>query len=499
MGSKRGHAALSYSDTEESPPQPANKRPRAQPSSLKPKAQEAKTDATYGQRSFFPGLEEPVVHSDEEVDYEDEGDALAYLKSVRQEASGIPHLLVAPRAGPQLPPHLAGTDGDEEVDRSIYNTGIGDSRGYYHDGTYLAAPDPEPSPELEEGELYDDHEDLAAAKNQAKAAAELREAYFESLISRFTALREQLHQDPPPEAVAALDRDHGTTVAPFGPYSSTFLVWSERLRYTDPHPAQIASIDRGGAIRILRVILGGKFFRRGYELRERTSRWIWALLARLPNRGELDCTQISWIREMGKRAVLIMVSIAEMSALREEVEDDLEGELVEDDGDHHDDDEEVTAPKAGVNEEEDGAQRGDPTSREPDAQFNGEETGQEPDIGTDGAPPPPEVDEDGEMDMDLEDGEVSDAPATSKDMDADIEAVKARLLARLEQSETPEEPAPESRGEAPAAAGSDGGQLFDQTRARVNMRATLTMILTVAGEFYGQRDLLEFRDPFAGL
>lgn len=35
-----------------------------------------------------------------------------------------------------------------------------------------------------------------------------------------------------------------------------------------------------------------------------------------------------------------------------------------------------------------------------------------------------------------------------------------------------------------------------EERAKANVRATLNMILTVAGEFYGQRDLLEFRDPF---
>ncbi len=39
----------------------------------------------------------------------------------------------------------------------------------------------------------------------------------------------------------------------------------------------------------------------------------------------------------------------------------------------------------------------------------------------------------------------------------------------------------------------------DAGRAAMNQRATLCMILTVAGEFYGQRDLLGFRDPFGDL
>ena len=70
-------------------------------------------------------------------------------------------------------------------------------------------------------------------------------------------------------------------------------------------------------MRLLRIILGGKFLRKNQELRERTSRWIWALLARLPDKGELDYQEIGWIRELGKRAVLLMVSLAEMEVLKE--------------------------------------------------------------------------------------------------------------------------------------------------------------------------------------
>ena len=86
MSSKRDHAAISYSDTEDAPPaQPSNKRPRNQPQNRKGKgkAQEAKTDFTYGQRFAFPGLDDSIDPDDDDMEFEDQGDALAYLQSVR--------------------------------------------------------------------------------------------------------------------------------------------------------------------------------------------------------------------------------------------------------------------------------------------------------------------------------------------------------------------------------------------------------------------------------
>lgn len=85
-----------------------------------------------------------------------------------------------------------------------------------------------------------------------------------------------------------------------------------------------------------------------------------------------------------------------------------------------------------------------------------------------------------ESDSEAEDGEI--APEVTQD----LEQVRARLLASLEDAE-----APDAQEEADKEAA--------KQRSRANLRATLNMILTVAGEFYGQRDLLEFREPFVGM
>ncbi|KAL2129620.1 hypothetical protein VTI74DRAFT_7520 [Chaetomium olivicolor] len=479
MAAKRDYNAVTADDNDGSTVQPSNKRRREQQGS-KPKGAEGKPDPTYGQRCAFPGLDDDqsVQMTDDDLVFEESGDALAYLRAVRQEASSVPHVLVAPKAGPQLPPHLQPTN--SEIDRSIYTNGVGDSRGYYHDGAYTAAPSSPPSATSENDPVLDDA-DLVATQS-----ARLRKAYYASLTSQFLSLRALLHQTPPAHLVAALPRDHGTEVGSFGARSWTFRVWTKRIRHTDPLPVQIAALDRQSVLKLIRVILGGKFIRRGYELRERTSRWIWALLARLPDRGELGYDEVGWVRELGKRAVLMMVSIAQMEALREEVEEqDLEGEEV-DDGDVDEDGEYVG--EMVVDDGEEGG-FGSGQGAEPASTTATVDDGKD--------------DQDGEMDMDIDDGEVSgdegaSTTAGNQDIQADIAAAKARLLARLEEAISQQEEVPLRAAEAndDAPNDSDAGSAFDETRSRANMRATLNMILTVAGELYGQRDLLEFRDPF---
>ncbi|KAH6854901.1 hypothetical protein B0I37DRAFT_363343 [Chaetomium sp. MPI-CAGE-AT-0009] len=489
MGPKRNHNAVTAGDNDSSY-SPSNKRRREQKNS-KPKQAEGKPDPTYGQRAAFPGLDddESAQISDDDLEFEENSDALAYLRAVRQEASGVPNVLVAPKAGPQMPTHLQGSDA---IDRSIYTDGVGDSRGYYHDGAYTAAPDPDPStasyPDEAEGEiLHITEADRVAAQNAA-----LRKAYFASLTARFLRLRTLLHKTPPPSVIAALPRDHGTEVGSFGAKSWTFRVWTRRIRHTDPLPAQVAALDRQSVLKLLRVILGGKFIRRGYELRPRTSRWIWALLARLPDQGEMDYAEVGWVRELGKRAVLMMVSIAHMEALKEEVEGDLEGDV---DGDDEEFVEEMIL-------NEDGEERaiGASTKSQLPATATTTTTAD-----ADG-----DKDQDGETDMDIDEGEVTDdeppATAGNKDIEGDLAAAKARLLARLENSGTQQEEEPSTAADADTlehqeshGASDEETATLDEAEARANMRATLNMVLTVAGEFYGQRDLLEFRDPFPAL
>lgn len=299
-------------------------------------------------------------------------------------------------------------------------------------------------------------------------------------------IRERLHRDPPPEALAALKREQSPYVGRFGPASRTFTTWSVRMRSSDPVPAQVAAMDKDAVFRLLRVILGGKFLRRGTELRERTSRWLWALLARLPDRGELDYMEVGYVRDLGKRAALLMHSLREMAVLREEVEgggrapeedDGLEGDQEDWDGEAEvvdEDGREVSAPpQEGL--EPASVANDDPASVQPSS---------DPPARSSSTAPTSAPDADGGKAEQVEDGEIDES--APMDIDTDVESAKTRLLAKLNTHSSNGHEADQAEEES----------AFDPARARMNMRATLNMILTVSGELYGQRDLLEFRDPF---
>lgn len=519
--------------TEEDSEQPAKKH-RFNGSSNSSKRQGQGVDATYGQRWAFGDLDTATAPKNDGLEWEDESDALAYLKSVRQQASGIPHVLIARKAGPELP---AGGNGDA-VDRSIYEDGKGDFRGYYHDGAYTAYPDnyegeyedeedwaggegeeagDRQEDELDSSDVYS--EDASSAGPHNSNSAEIHEAYYITLANQYQLLRNRLQTDPPARAVTALPSANPTEVGVFGPSSNTFEEWSRRLWRTDPLPAQVASMHKDGIIRLLRIILGGKFFRKGHRLHERTSRWIWALLARLPEKGELDYQEVGWIRELGKRAILFMLSLAEAEVLHEQygvgeggsgsehgAEVDIK-EGVDEELSQHDDSEEIDIPEQTQVLDSTKDKLRDASSppkiaadRGPNAHVPQDTENKQPGESDDVLSTASDVEM--QIDSDEEEGEVSLEPPPQTQSSADVEAARARLLAQLEDDrveeppeaskggETASSPPREEPGETPAEKQSEA------TRDEVNLRATLNMILTVAGEFYGQRDLLEFRDPF---
>ncbi|OTA93187.1 hypothetical protein M434DRAFT_308206 [Hypoxylon sp. CO27-5] len=507
-------------------------------------------DPNYGQRAVFGDFKclTTVPTGDSDLDCEDDTEALAYLRSVRTQASAIPHVLVASKAGPQLPPQPVpqttdspddSTNGEGDIDWSIYQDGRGDFRGYYHDGAYTAYPpgyfdDEDEDEEQDEEENYDgedynygegeegeadldlEYEDESSSDSSEgrphnSNSDEIRDAYFTSLSNQYLALRQILQTEPPSHLLYSLPRSNPTEVGEFGPRSDTFFKWSGRLRGTDPLPAQVAAMHKDGVIRLLRIILGGKFLRKNQQLRERTSRWIWALLARLPERGELDYQEIGYIRELGKRAVLMMVSLAEMEVLKEHYEvgdgsspgsqgeaevDVVEGVSEETspeesyDSDYIDLDVKNGDADADALAKDEGLTGATFKKNKPEG-TTGEATG----------------DSDVEMQIDSdseEDGEVSEEPQQQTESSADIEMAKTRLLQRLDNTtaeDAAEPPTTDLMDEAFAAldAEEEAKRKEELYRAKINERATLNMILTVAGEFYGQRDLLEFRDPFGGL
>ncbi|OHE99391.1 V-SNARE protein [Colletotrichum orchidophilum] len=486
MASKRSYEASEVHDAA----QPASKRSKNKARDH----QNAHIDPTWGQKYVFSSAAgSTTVPVDPELEFEDDGDAMAYLKSVRTQANGIPHLLVAPKVpiGPQLPKELQYKDGDveggeaaeeEEEDRDIYTTGQGDFRGYYADGAYTARPDDWDKPhanrhndEVEEGE-WPGNEGVYGAEDEdadADPEAAIREAYFAAILSRFKTLRRTLHAVPPPHAIAALrpGTPHDFRVGAFAPKSATYAIWSKRLRDADPLPAQVASMDKDGVLRVLRVLLGGgAFLRRGSELRERTSRWLWALLARLPERGELNHVEVGWVRDLGRRAVLMMQSLADMAALRDALEGEGMDLGVHDAVDESSDDEDALREmevdeRDGEEKEEEAGTPGGKTHaqaeilrHEEDAAASNDSVGDDKRGGDrDGDIEDGEIDDDGKSEpMDVsEDGEIDEGEVVEDEEPAQaetLEEARARLLAQLDTAAAVEDAPSEAPSEEPTAA-----------------------------------------------
>ncbi|PTB64699.1 hypothetical protein BBK36DRAFT_1123490 [Trichoderma citrinoviride] len=496
-------------DTDGDTPEPQTKRAKTSNSKTR-QHQHSGIDPTWGQKYVFSSSENATtIPEGEESEFEDDADAMAYLMSVRQQAYSIPHLLVAPpvQIGPQLPPGFDREEDESEEDGEMKEGfqasdafDAPESNGFYEDGAYIGISDGWRGSGADQDGVPDDENPEAIQKA-------VDEAYFASILQQYYHLREILHTEPPAGAVRRLSRSRATEALSFG--RSTITLWSRLLKTTDPHPVQVALMSKDTVLKILRVMMSGKFLRSGYSIPPRTSQWLWALLARLPAMGELNHAEISWIRDLGRRAVLLGRSLAEMAALREQLADT--GFGVNDNVDASSSDEEVVAETIEEGEEE----RDDDIGALPAAKVT---TTDPPAVArrrrNSSSPIPDALDEKtmipaGEDDKGAEgvdEGEILGAQHRSEDEDEDVamdtasdssadegevteqpdeatslEEAKQRLLARLAESES------ERRKEE------------ERRDARMNMRATLTMILTVAGEFYGQRDLLDFREPFVGM
>ncbi len=83
MGSKRNHDSVASPGMDEAFVQPSKRQRWQQANGATKQQREPQVDATYGQRWVFGALGNTTVPDDEELEFEDEHDALEYLRSVR--------------------------------------------------------------------------------------------------------------------------------------------------------------------------------------------------------------------------------------------------------------------------------------------------------------------------------------------------------------------------------------------------------------------------------
>ncbi|KAL3488485.1 hypothetical protein BJX62DRAFT_253246 [Aspergillus germanicus] len=378
----------------------------------------------FGQRSAFPGLDSA---DGDELFYGPADDGLEYLRMVRSEANSLPTLFTAPTAAEPSakasevtldtknirnePQHEAETTEEHPtlVKRPL--------DGVYSDGVYIGLTLSKP----------------IGDENFSEAQA----SYYNLLHHRFLLLRSILKCTPPSEAISALDDAHPIS---FPRHSKNAQKeWRRLLLAVDPQMVQLACMDMDTVLGVM--IIAGRLMSENVRsgdatLVRRIGAWMWGLLGKCRDSGQLGAQEIGDIRELGKRAIRILQKLRETKEL----------------------------------------------------QDDGEEDGSESDVDM-------EIDENAqvaESERVIEDQSAAQTlgqPGAEKATDSEeLELAKARLGARVQASgiESTSQILDEEDGEIEEEA--TGADVETQTRAM------LDMIITVVGEHYGQRDLLEARE-----
>jgi hypothetical protein len=305
--------------------------------------------------------------------------------------------------------------------------------GIFADGVYMAAPAEQEIAQAATGPQEDEY---SAAQS----------SYYNLLHHRFLLLRSILKCTPPSSAIAALDDSHPIS---FPRHSKAARKeWRRLLLAVDPQTVQLACMDMDSVLGVLGIMarLMSENVRSGDAERvRRIGAWAWGLLGKCRDVGQLGTEEVGDIRDLGKRAVKIL------HKMREE---DEKTKAARRDGDLS-------------NEESD-------DDKIPEDDHGHPEDAQENDLAAD------------QTDHEMQDA-AREPPAE------DLDAAKARLQAMLQGNEN-ETLEPDRSADLDVSSDAEESPKDSVIEVAMQTRAMLDMIITVVGEYFGQRDLLKERE-----
>ncbi|CZT20510.1 uncharacterized protein RCC_06370 [Ramularia collo-cygni] len=245
-----------------------------------------------------PTKKDPVTHQrptlgpvsfgqdeDDEEDYDPETEeAMAYLRAVRSERQTIPEILSAPRQLQVDADQLQDTNQRNPDEPPIENDAIVSS------DTFVQATPVNSEPTPLEGDATDP-----------------QKVFTRLLIERFMEQRTQLHLPPSMHKLAELP-DSCPISFPRG-NNRALAEWYHVLSEKAPLPAQLRSMDQDSIFNLL-GLLQEHYLTKVCELNKVTSAWIWSLLARLDDVGTMNNDEVFPLRELGKRAVFLLLSFS---------------------------------------------------------------------------------------------------------------------------------------------------------------------------------------------
>ena len=234
-------------------------------------------DQEAGQTGAFPGLGRRDAG---EVFYGPAQDGIDYLKMVRlvghsslcrrcadivyrSEARGVPSLLSVERK-----------QSDEQDDNDA------EVGGYWEDGAYTAMP--------------------ATSTMEGSRDPPAQARYYESLLSQFRLLQATLRCTPP---LAAVQNLGSTRPISFPPNSENACTqWRLQIEEKDPDMVQMACMDAESASQLLSFLSEYLKPQPRPAIGYRLGAWLWAVLAKCPDRGMMMSEEISKLRDLARVA-----------------------------------------------------------------------------------------------------------------------------------------------------------------------------------------------------
>ena len=362
----------------------------------------------------------------------------------RSEARTVPNLLVAESSAAQKPADLSSDH----------------RQGYYADGAYTAAPAPDERDFFRNGSDEEDEEDA-------------QEAYYAAFRTRFRSFSSLLEHSPPSNLISpsASNTAQKLSSGMKSPWRSAFGIM--------PTTTILGQLPQESVLLGLQV-LESRLANGDRAKKKFLGPWAWGLLARCREAGQMGSEEIGILRDLGKRAVWLLRGLRAGTdyLARERAQ---EGDNSDVGSDNGNEDAEVDAR--------------DPPSRDRDHQRLERTTAS--------VPPAENTLPSSEKAQIASSSVHGTERRPDDDDDGDIlAAAKTNLLSTF----MPEPPATTTTTTTPSAPAHDAARAIanghpapetddddDQCEQTAKLAATLDMIITIIGEFYGQRDLLEGR------
>lgn len=217
----------------------------------------------------------------------------------RSEANSLPSLFVASLQKKTLPESSKAQDLSKQTETTAElqrtETQDGDqaraSTGYVLiDGVVIATSTTGGAMEIEKEEKKD-----------------AQSSYYNLLKSRFMLLRSTLRCPPPATIISGLDDNHPVTLPIH--IKAARMAWTHLLGTVEPQMAQLACMDMSsvlGALQLLGDLLGSSIKESDAHRIRRIGAWAWGLLGRCREVGELGSEEVGELRIFGRKALALL-------------------------------------------------------------------------------------------------------------------------------------------------------------------------------------------------